>query len=151
MLGVPTSSSSTRSRPLWKCTRLGREPVYSCWANGWEEASAMGSDPLRAASVTRKTWRGDNYPAEKGVMTRPCHSFTVHPAQRKQRKKGLFSPRLLQKDKLLSMKQIPLFFPGTVRSWAPKVLQYKGLGWNTARFLAYTHTLTLFWFSSSWD
>ncbi len=91
-----------------------------------------------------ETWRGDNYPVEKRVMTRSCHSFTVHPTQRKQRKKILFSSCFLQERINSSMKQIPLFLPGTVRSWAPKVLQYKGLSWNTAPWYTHAHTLLIF-------
>ncbi len=131
MLGVPTSSSSTHSWPLWKCTHLGQEPVYSCWANGWEGASAMGSDPLRAASVTTRPEEVTITRWKRGSWPDPAtHSLSI-PHKGSRGRKYFFLPAFFKRINS-SMKQIPLFLPSTVRSWAPKVLQYKGLGWNTA-------------------
>ncbi len=131
MLGVPTSSSSTHSWPLWKCTHLGQEPVYSCWANGWEGASAMGSDPLRAASVTTRPEEVTIARWKRGSWPDPAtHSLSI-PHKGSRGRKYFFLPAFFKRINS-SMKQIPLFLPSTVRSWAPKVLQYKGLGWNTA-------------------
>ncbi len=103
----------------------------------------MGSDPLRAESVTTRPEEVTITRWKRGSWPDPATHLLSIPLKGSRGRKYFFLPAFFKRINS-SMKQIPLFLPGTVRSWAPKVLQYKGLGWNTAPWYTHAHTLLIF-------